>query len=121
MTWHVKKSEWAKAKAAELRAQASKSQFESSGGSWRRAKRKFEGICHLDRQAAEWDRWARYYEHEENCEAWRVLLQRLSAEGRSVAEAVAAGDVEAIRLDALPVDSQPTRPAGRHPGRRLAA
>jgi plasmid stabilization system protein ParE len=120
MTHYAKKSEWAAAKAAEIRALARAERFRSSGGSWRRAKRKFEGIGYLDREASEWDRWARYYVHEETCAAWQSLERRLVVEGRTLTDALAAGDPEATRLSALPVEAPPPRPR-THPYRRRAA
>lgn len=109
MTYYAKKSEWAAAKAREIRAQARALRLQSSGGSWRKAKRKFAGVDGLELSAQEWDRRAMRYQLEEDWQARFALSDKLQAEGRTFQQAVVEGDPEALRLASLPFLTPPRR------------
>jgi len=59
--WYAKKSEWAAAQAADLRATAERMRYESSKGSSLKAARKFSAIANLRTEAIEWDARAAHY------------------------------------------------------------
>lgn len=52
------KAEWAEAKAKELLAEASQLRFEPSMGQAIRARRKFDAVANLQREAVKFDRMA---------------------------------------------------------------
>ena len=65
MPYYPKKSDWAAAKAAEIRKTSRELTFRSSGGSSFKAARKFAQVRALDAEAREWEARAERYRREE--------------------------------------------------------
>lgn len=62
--FHKTKAEWAEARAKECRDQANALRYTSSNGFGWKARRKFEGVDNLEREALRFDRMARAFREE---------------------------------------------------------
>lgn len=65
MPYYRKKSDWAAARAAEIRKTSRELQFRPSGGSTLKAARKFAQVRELDREASRWEAMAERFRRDE--------------------------------------------------------